>query len=456
MLKRSGPQAREQNPSKPAVAREFQSPAAALEDERPPAAWFALLFALTALVISAIVFASLADVDEIVVARGQLVTSAPMLVVQPLETVSINTINVKVGDIVRKGQVLASLDPTFADADVVQLRSKLDGYSARQARLEAELSRNDYAIPANPTEAQTLEASLFQERRLQYDSRMRAFDQDIARFTAAQQSARNELAKTEASQKLLSEVVAMREKLAANEFGSRLQLIDAQNQLLAAQRDADQLNGKIAELDHQLDSTSAQRDAFTQEWRAKAADELVSVRRDREAAAEDLDKAIRRQDMVNLTAPRDAIVLEIAQRSAGSVLRQAEALFTLVPLDAPLEVEVRLSPADIGKVRVGEEVRIKLDAFAFQAHGTLKGVIKTISADTFQPQSGGQDAANGGAPYYKARVTLTDTHLIDVPDTARLLPGMTASADIKVGTRRIISYVLYPIIKGLNESIREP
>lgn len=442
--------------AKPAVARAYQSPAAALEDERPPAAGFVLLFALTALIVAAVVFAFLASVDEIVVARGQLVTSVPTLVVQPLETVSINAVNVKVGDIVHKGQVLASLDPTFVEADVVQLRSKLDGYSARQARLEAELANKDYSIPENPSQAQSLELSLFQERKLQYASRMRSFDQDIARYTAARQSARNELDKTAESLKLLGKVVAMREKLAAKAYGSQLQLIDAQNQVLTAQRDSEQLQGKVAELNHQLDSTSAQRDAFAQEWHAKTADELVNVRRQREAAAEDLDKAVRRRDMVNLVAPKDAIVLNIAQRSVGSVLRQAEPLFTLVPLDAPLEAEVRISPSDVGKVHVGEEVRVKLDAFPFQSHGTIKGSIKTISADTFQPQSNGQGGAGGGAPYYKARVTLTDTHLVGVPDTARLLPGMTASADIKVGRRRIVSYVLYPIIKGLDESMREP
>ena len=445
---------------KPPEAREFQSPAQALLDEKPPAASLWLLVALTGVIVTAVTLASLASVDEIVVAPGQLITTVPTLVVQPLETVGIKSVNAKVGDIVHKGDVLASLDPTFVDADVKQLQAKLESYSARAARLQAELAGRDYTIPASPTPPESLEAELFAERKLQYASRMRSYNQDIARFTASVQSARDELQTMRDSTALIEKIVAMRQQLADKEFGSKLQLVEAQNQLVSAQRSIVQIEGKIDENSHQLESTIAQRDAFAEEWRAKTADELVGARRDREAAAGDLGKALRRRQMVSLTAPRDAIVLSVAQRSAGSVLQQAEPLFTLVPLDAPLEADVRISPRDIGRVHDGEEVLIKLDAFPFQIHGTVKGEIKTISADAIQPQAKPQqqgatsDAAN--APFYDARVKLVDAHLTNMPKDARLLPGMTATAEIKVGRRRIISYLLYPILKGLDESLREP
>src|SRR6476659_1873894 len=109
-------------PAKPAVAREFQPPAMALEDEEPPRYTRWSLYVLTALVLLAALWASLAKVDQIVTARGELITIVPTMVVQPLERVGIKTVNVKVGDIVKKGEVLASLDPTFAQADVEQLQ----------------------------------------------------------------------------------------------------------------------------------------------------------------------------------------------------------------------------------------------------------------------------------------------------------------------------------------------
>jgi len=447
-------------PAKPVVAREFQPPAMALEDEEPPRYTRWSLYVLTALVLLAGLWASLAKVDQIVTARGELITIVPTMVVQPLERVGIKTVNVKVGDLVKKGQVLASLDPTFAQADVEQLQTKVRSYSARQGRLEAEIANTDFVLPGSPNRAEILEASLFKERRLTYASKLRTFVEDLGRINATLASTQTDLEKTKARVGLLRKIMAMREVLVQQSYDSELRLLEAQSQLIAGERDMIQAEGKIAELKHQAESTNAQRDAYVQEWREKVADELVSVRRDREGTVEDLNKALRRRDMVTLVAPEDAVVLEVAQRSMGAVLREAEILFTLVPLNVPLEAEVRISPRDIGLIQVGNDVRIKLDAFPFQRHGTASGKVATISPDAFHPQRG--DGSNQAQPrddekfFHKARVGLTDTNLRNTPADFRLLPGMTVTAEIKVGTRRVISYLLYPILKGLDESMREP
>ncbi len=451
--------ARHKPPAKPAVGREFQPPAMALEDEEPPKSARWMLYVLSAFILIIVMWASLAHVDQIVMARGELVTIVPTLVVQPLERVGIKAVHVKVGDVVRKGQLLASLDPTFTQADVEQLQTKLSGYLARQARLEAEMANTNFTIPASPGQAEILEASLFNERKLTYASRMRAYDEDLARINSSLLSTQSDLEKVTARVDLLQKILAMRHALQA--YDSQLRVFEAQAQLLAAERDLIQADGKITELRHQAASTSAQRDSYAQEWREKVADELVSVRRDRGAAAEELGKAQRRRDMITLSAPEDAVVLEIAQRSIGSVLREAEILFTLVPLNVPLEAEVRLSPRDIGLVHVENDVRIKFDAFPFQRHGTARGKIATISPDAFRPtRSDGSSAEppkeDSSTQFHKARVTLQDMKLRNTPENYRLLPGMTVSAEIKVGTRRVISYMLYPIIKGLDESMREP
>ena len=445
---------------KPAVAREFQPPAMALEDEEPPRYTRWSLYVLTALVLIAVVWASLAKVDQIVTARGELITVVPTMVVQPLERVGIKTVNVKVGDIVKKGEVLASLDPTFAQADVEQLQTKMASYSARQSRLEAEITNADYKPSSVPSRAEVLEASLFKERKLTYASKLRTYAEDLARLNATSASTQTDLAKTKERVELLRRIMAMRETLVRQSYDSELRLLDAQAQLIAGERDIVQAEGKLAELKHQAESANAQRDAYVQEWREKVADELVTVRRDRESTMEDLNKALRRRDMVTLVAPEDSVVLEVAQRSMGAVLREAEILFTLVPLNVPLEADVRISPRDIGLVKMGDEVRVKLDAFPFQRHGTASGKVDTISPDAFRPQR--SDGSSQVQPrdeekfFHKARVTLTDTALRNTPANFRLMPGMTVTAEIKVGTRRVISYLLYPILKGLDESMREP
>ncbi|MDC7784346.1 HlyD family type I secretion periplasmic adaptor subunit [Rhodoplanes sp. TEM] len=443
---------------KPAVAREFQPAAIALEEEEPARVHWWTLYAATGLLATAVLWASLADIDRIVMARGELVTVEPALVVQPLERVGVRAVHVRTGDIVAKGQVLASLDQTFAQADVEQLQTKVASYRARQARLEAEIRNADFRPGDEPDRSARLELSLFNERRQTYAARLRTYHEELSRIGASLAATRADIDKASSRMALLQQIVDMRQAMVMREYDTQLRLLEAKAQLIATEREKIQGEGKIAELQHQLMSVNAQRDAYVQEWREKAADELVTVRREREAATEELNKALRRRDMVTLVAPEAGVVQEIGQRSIGSVLREAEILFTLVPLEAVLEAEVRVSPRDIGVVKVGDEVRIKLDAFPFQQHGTATGRVTTISADAFRPGRGeGQDPQRTEAvQFHKARVTLADTALRNVPPHFRLLPGMTVSAEIKVGTRRVISYLLNPILKGLDESLREP
>lgn len=442
--------------SLPDVARGFKPSALAIEEDEPAHIHWWVLLTLVAFLVAATLWASLANIDRIVIARGELVTVVPALVVQPLERVSVSAVHVKTGDIVRKGQLLASLDPTFVQADVEQLQNKIASLTARQQRLEAEIASITYAPGDSSSRAALLEGSLFAERRNTYAARLRGYDEDLSRIAASLATTKADVDKANDRLLLLNQIVGMREALLKKAYDSELRVIEARVQLLATEREKIQSEGKILELQHQAANIRAQRDAYRQEWREKIADELVTLRRDREAAAEELNKALRRQDMVRLIAPEDAIVLEIAQRSIGSVLREAEILFTLVPLEAPLEAEVRLSPLDIGLPKIGDEVRIKLDAFPFQRHGIARGEVVTISADAFRPARGDDLQRADATPYHKARIRLVDITLRNVPAHYRLLPGMTVTAEIKIGERRVISYLIWPIIKGIDEGLREP
>jgi HlyD family secretion protein len=154
-----------------------------------------------------------------------------------------------------------------------------------------------------------------------------------------------------------------------------------------------------------------------------------------------------------LEAPADAIVLDVAQRSVGSVMKEAEPLYTLVPLNSPLEAEVLVEGRDIGQVKTASLTRVKLEAWPFQKHGTLEGQVRTLSEDVFSPDPKKEGEAR---PHYKARIKLTSAELRNVPDHFRLIPGMAVTAEIKIGDRSVISYFLYPLLRGLDESIREP
>jgi HlyD family secretion protein len=163
-------------------------------------------------------------------------------------------------------------------------------------------------------------------------------------------------------------------------------------------------------------------------------------------------------DLVVLTAPEDGIVTEVAKRSVGSVLHEAEPLVTLVPTDAPLIAEVMIGSGDVGYTKTGDDVAIKVDAFPYQRHGLLQGHLRSVAEESVSPGTGGSvsPSSEGSGVFHRSQVTLTSDTLRMMPDGAHLIPGMTVTAEVKVGSRSVISYFLYPIRRGFGESIREP
>jgi hemolysin D len=150
-------------------------------------------------------------------------------------------------------------------------------------------------------------------------------------------------------------------------------------------------------------------------------------------------------------------VLEVAKRSVGSVIQAAEPVVTMVPTSAGLISEIMINSADVGYTKLGDEVAIKMDAFPYQRHGVLTGRLRSIGQDSISPNGAGAAAPAAGQPiFHRSHVELTNTKLQALPEGAHLIPGMTLTAEIKVGARSVISYFLYPISRGFSESIREP
>ncbi|WP_082222376.1 HlyD family type I secretion periplasmic adaptor subunit [Mesorhizobium loti] len=431
---------------------EFQPDAAELEARTPPRMARLTLYAVVLFIGLAITWASLATIDEIVVAPGRLLTTRPMLIVQPLETSAIRSIAVKVGDTVQAGQTLATLDPTFATSDGEQLQDKIDGYDSQIDRISAELAERRYVAPPGARSDETLQAELFDQRQAYFAAKLLDFDTQVAHAEATLAASREQEAALGRRLDGLHQIDQMRKTLLDQGTGSRLSYLQGRDVSLDIEANLEAVRGSQRETAQTIEQTNAERQAFVEDFRRTSVEKLVELHGDRSVAAEQLKKARLRQRMAVLTAPADAAVLEIAQRSIGSVVREAEPLFTLVPLNVPLEAEVSVAAKDIGRLAGDEPVKIKFDAFPFQMHGTASGRIRMISQDSFAPEEKGQAAA----PFYKARVALGDVTLRALPPGFHLIPGMTVQAEINVGRRTVISYFLYPLIRGFDESLREP
>ncbi|PWR17615.1 HlyD family type I secretion periplasmic adaptor subunit [Zavarzinia compransoris] len=437
----------------PPPALAYGTPAARLEHQGPHGLLIAVWWGLIGLLFVTLLWSFVARLDVVVGATGRIVTTTPLIVVQPLETAIVHDIAVEAGERVRRGQVLATLDATFTAADVQRLSRQKAALEARLARLTAEFQETPF-VPegGDPTGAVAIEQAIHDRWQAERLARIAAFDGQEAQLKAAIETRRRDETVLREHLSVQQEIERMYAKLAENQHGSRLLRLQAQSERLTIERQLTLSVNEVAELLFRQEGLAAERDAYMAGQRQQLGEALAAARRELDAVVEELSKAERRNALVSLTAPADAVVLEIAHRSVGSVIQAAEPLFTLVPTGVPLEAEVWIDPADVGRLRLGDGARIKLDAYPFQRHGVARGTLRMVSSDAVTRP----DAPAGAGTYYRALIDVDTETMRGLPGADPLRPGMTGTAEILVGDRRLIDYILDPILKGLDEGLREP
>jgi hemolysin D len=413
-------------------------------------------YTVAMLLLSLIVIASLTDIDMIVSASGRLTTDAPTIAVQPMQLSVVRDILAKPGQSVRRGDVLARLDPTFTQADQDALLARRAALTANVSRLEAELAGNRPEF-GMATSDSILQNALYSQRISQYQAHLQALSEDIKRLETSILAAERNRASMLQQLEVAREVEAMRARLYRLQVGSKLNHLDSQVVRMHNDRDVEEATTRLDELTHSLAAKQAERQVFQDDWRRQLLEELVKARSEFAAIAASLSKATRLGEFVSLTAPIDAVVLDVGKRSIGSVVQAAEPLITLVPAHADLVAELMIGASDVGYAHIGDEVAIKMDAFPYQRHGVAMGRLRSVGQESLSPAGTSATSAAGGQPLFqRGHVDAIAIDHMSLPGSARLTPGMTLTAEIKVGSRRVISYFLYPITRGLSESLREP
>ncbi len=336
---------------RPQIVTEFQSDAIEVEHRAPPRIARVTLYCVLALILTAIGWAAGSQVDMIVTAQGKLVTTRPNIVVQPLETSVIREIHVKPGDRVNRGELLATLDPTFSQADLDQLSSKVGVFNAAIDRLKAELNGEEYVIGESASADQVLQRKMFLQRKAAYDAQVENYQAQIASARANLKTAQNE--ETVLLQRLetMKSIEVMRATLMDKEVGSKLNLLLSRDARLDVESDLARVRGNIADYTHRLDKAEADQKVYAEDFRKTAYQDLVETLAKRDSAAEDLKKAELRRQLIVLKAPADAIVLDIANRTVGSVAREAEPMFVLVP------AMCRCGPRSMSRARTSARFR---------------------------------------------------------------------------------------------------
>lgn len=447
----------------PLAALEFQSPTAAIIATPLPAIARSTSYILTTLVLCLLVIATVFKVDKLVTATGVLNSVTPDISVQAFNAVSIiRDIKVRPGDFVTKGQLLATLDPTYTSADLRALTSQEQNYAAQVAQLQAQENNTPYTPdPSNPASALMLQT--YNQQMGQYNYTLENYDQQINQLKTQIEGYNQQADYYRQRLGIATNVENMRKKLQQLQVGSQLDSEAATDDRVNIQAQLASAISQAAADQKQLAAVQAQRDSFAQQFKAQTSTDLATALNNLAQARQELEKAQFNNELVELQAPQDAIVQSVAPVSVGSVLQAGQQLMELAPVNTPFIVEADVPADKSGFVHTGDKVTIKFNTLSPLQYGTAMGTVVSLSPESINPQDQ-QNAATMGAPlptapqslYYKAQISFDVMNLHNVPQGFRLVPGMPLEADIVVGKHSILSYFFSRMAPVAYESLHEP
>jgi hemolysin D len=423
--------------------------------------------------VVALAWATFGWVDIIATAPGKIVPTGRSKVVQPFEIGVVRAIHVQDGQAVKAGDVLIELDPTSNAADekrlahdllqdrldVARLQALLVGDPARFAPPEA-ASADIIATARHQMEAQAAEQ----------EAKLAALDRQSAQKAAEQREAEASIAKIQATLPLLRSQRDIREHLLQNEYGSRLLYLQAEQQVVEQEHELVVQRHKRDEIGEARAALGRQRAQAEAEYRKGLLADLAKAESQASEHREEVVKATQRRQLQTLTAPVDGTVQQLAVHTLGGVVTPAQALLVMVPAESHLEIEAMVPNRDIGFVREGESAEVKVDTFNFTRYGLLHGEVLSVSQDAItrdrpQDKSGAAAQATGDSDtssepkgqelVYAARVSLDRMQMQIEDRMVDLAPGMAVTVEIKTGSRRVIDYLLSPLLRYKQASLRE-
>ena len=427
-----------------------------------------------ALFFAALVWAFIGSVDIVATAPGKIIPSGRTKVIQPFETGVVRAIHVRDGQTVKTGDVLIELDPTMNAAELGHLKSDLIAAELDVARLRAALAGDanpleDFRPPEGASPALIEMTRLFLiSQTAEQQAKLAAIDRQLAQKEAERATVAATIGKLEATIPLLGERVDVRKQLYDKALGSKLTYLTEYQDYVGQQQELLVQKSRYHEAEAAVAALTENRAQTAAEYRRTRFEELTKAEQKAAGLAQDVIKAERRTTLQVLTAPVDGVIQQLAVHTNGGVVTPAQALLVVVPLDSHLEIEAMVSNHDIGFVHVGQQVEIKVDTFSFTRYGLLHGEVLNVSQDAITREKP-PDKSNDKTPgtettssepkgqelNYAARVSLDRTQMQVEDKLVNLSPGMAVTAEIKTGSRRIISYLMSPLLRYKQEMLRE-
>lgn len=446
--------------------------------ERPPSP-IALVMILTIALffVSAVIWSMVGTVDIVALAQGKFQPSGRVKTVQPLETGRVDQILVRNGDHVKSGDVLVILDAR-------EMKAEYDAFENAYLSLLAEAQRRGAAILSAekenlesvvwnntiPVDVRAREDSVLLADFNQIMAQLKAIDSAVAQKNAERERLQNVALSQNILVETLKERVALRQKLSDSAVGTRTALIDALETLHQQETTLVSQIGQLKETEEAIHSLAAERNKAVSVFIADNRTRAAEAKRNADDMALKLDKARVRLDNLKLRSPIDGIVQALTVTSVGQVLPVAQEVMRIVPERDVLQAEVYVQNKDIGFIKEGQVAEVKVEAFPFTRYGVVHATVKRVARDAISqpemsqtevdPSRAYETRAAGGAQrvqnlVYPVELALSQNWIEVDGQRVLLMPGMSITAEVKTGSRRLIEYLLSPLSATVSEAARE-
>jgi HlyD family secretion protein len=442
--------------------RDFAAPLLRIQAE-PPSPFAGRLFKVLLVFFACLLaWAAFSRLDIVAVAAGKLVPQSYLRIVQPLEQGIVKEILVREGEQVREGQVLMRMDPSLTDADSRVVAGELKLKRLQLRRIDAEMKNS--AITRAPGDDAGLLAQVEAQHRAHRQAHQDAVDTEKATLLKARQDLR---AAQEIEAKLKQTVPMYKAtadgwtELAEKGFAGKLLAQERVRQYVESAQDLKAQTENVASLQASIAQAEKKLAQITSNYRQQLQNERIETAAQVQRLEEESGKHDHRKGLMELRAPQAGFVKDLATHTVGTVAAPGTILMTLVPIGEPLVAEVWVGNDDVGFVRKGQSVRLKLSTFQFQKYGMVEGSVRQVSADASENQNSAGAAVEIGRNKtalpltYKTIVEMNVQELVAQGTKYSLVPGMQVAAEIHLGTRTVLEYLLSPITKAFHEAGRE-
>lgn len=430
-------------------ATEFLPAVLEIQEVPPSPIGRAFLWTILAAFTAGTLWTTFGWIDIVATAQGKIIPSGYSKIIQPYETGVIASIHVQDGQTVKQGDVMIELDSTLNRADRDRAFNEYRAAKVEAARLQALIKgQSTFEAPPDAERAAVLlQQQLLRDQFAEYQAKMAAAQHLVDQRQAAVEQTKENILRLEATVPMETERAETYKKLLEHEAVTKMDFLQAEGQRIDKAQELAGQKKKLQQDQAALAEAEKHYRAMASEFQQSKQAELSALETKATSLAQEVTKAGQKAGLQRLVAPINGVVQQLAVHTVGGVVTPAQQLLMVVSQDHPVEVEAQVENKDVGFVKEGQPVEIKVETFQFTLYGTIPGSVLTVSDDAVPIEKVGL--------MYPTRVSMDRSTMHVEGKQVNLSPGMAVTVEIKTGQRRIIEYLLSPLLKSMKESLRE-